>query len=266
MAVLQMDSQDVLHLVFVEALDTGGVADFLSGGHLYYTRSLDDGANWSPPLEIGVPANLKTYPNLAISEDGQTLHVCWSDDNGSGGVTRDIKVATSTNGGATFGVPANVGATGTEFYCRVARGLNGEVYVASASYFGIIPPPVGSDIHFSKSIDGGMSFSAPVTVNSDTNFDQLFPFMSVDSLGRIDIVWSSNTDGAGGPADTLYHSRSLDNGGSFSPNTPIAGSVAQSLIMGLGLVQDPSGRLHLLYLSDVNNPGVSYDIFYRRAE
>jgi hypothetical protein len=73
---------------------------------------------------------------------------------------------------------------------------------------------------FSRSTDGGTTWSQPVRVNddSDTTAWQWFGTMSVAPNGRIDVVWLDTRDYPGTYLSSLYYSYSLDGGISWSLN------------------------------------------------
>jgi hypothetical protein len=110
-----------------------------------------------------------------------------------------------------------------------------------------------------------MSFSQPKIVNSDPAGDLQFSYLSVDFLGRIDVVWSEDTNGDQS-LDTLFHSRSIDGGVTFSPNQKIVGGAPAQGSLGMGLRHDSAGRLHLQFASDILDPGTAIDVFYLEAE
>jgi len=84
-----------------------------------------------------------------------------------------------------------------------------------------------ADVMFSKSIDGGQTFSVGQRINTDPGelAYQWFGTLSVAPNGRIDVVWLDTRDATPGTFDSvLYYSFSEDEGESWSPNTPISES------------------------------------------
>jgi hypothetical protein len=145
----------------------------------------------------------------------------------------------------------------------VARGPAGELYV---SY------KLNEDVFLAKSIDGGNTFSAAKTVNANPTHEPevILPYMGVDSLGRIDMVWRSDPDNDGDD-NSLRYARSTNGGTSFSSDIEIANSGMAGFVRPMGLVHDESGRVHVQYQtdrndSDPNNPLQEIDVYYLRAE
>jgi hypothetical protein len=260
------DDKGNLHAIFTEGDGTpvGGV----KGGTVFYSQSTDNGDHWSTPVPVATPAmsHVQILPYLSVNPGGDTVYVCWSEiPDSSNPSTADVFVAKSANGGANFSLPVNASNSPTtaSLLCRTALGPNGEIFMAYT-----LQDISNSDtnILFVASTDGGATFTnPPKTVNSDTANTQAFSFLSVDSLGRIDVVWSSDTN-ADDNADSLMYSRSTDGGQNFSPNVAIADGGATTFILGCGLRHDDSGRLHIFYATDVNDPGNNIDLFYLTGE
>ena len=265
-AALKTDPQGLLHVIFTEGPNSG-VGFFPINGSLFYTQSADGGATWSShPTMIastGTSAVLAD-PDLALDSKGN-IYACYSvDSDGFGGPDKfELFLAKSTDGGATF---SNVNLTNTpgsdELFCRIGFSPSGSVYL---SYAGGDLGALVSNIFFIQSADGGMTFSTPKIVNSDPAGDLQFSFLSIDPLGRIDVVWSQDTNGDQG-LDSLFYSRSLDGGTAFSPNQKIAGGPPALGALGMGLRHDSAGRLHLQFASDILDPGIGIDVFYFEAE
>src|SRR5262249_35620880 len=98
-------------------------------------------------------------------------------------------------GAGLFGSPATLtgGPAGgrTNFFPSVAIDAQGSIYVAfAARAFGPTTVPDRSNIFFTKSNDGGNTFSAPVQLNDDgTTTTQCFPSVAVTADGAIGVKW-----------------------------------------------------------------------------
>ncbi|QIE58433.1 T9SS type A sorting domain-containing protein [Rasiella rasia] len=81
-----------------------------------------------------------------------------------------------------------------------------------------------ADVMFTKSTDGGATFSPPIRINTDPGDEayQWFGTMAVAPNGRIDAVWLDTRDADGGFDSVLYYSFSEDQGDTWSENTPIS--------------------------------------------
>jgi len=79
------------------------------------------------------------------------------------------------------------------------------------------------DVMFSRSTDGGVTWSSPVRVNDDTTTGawQWFGTMAVAPGGRIDAVWLDTRDDPGGVNSSLYYSFFTDAGVTWFKRTVI---------------------------------------------
>ncbi len=80
------------------------------------------------------------------------------------------------------------------------------------------------DVAFSRSVDGGRTWSLPVRVNDDVSTQnwQWFGTMSVAPSGRIDVIWNDTRNGPNFRISQLFYSFSIDGGESFSPNVAVS--------------------------------------------
>ncbi len=128
------------------------------------------------------------------------------------------------------------------------------------------------DVMFSKSQDGGLTFSSPLRINDDlsSNNTQWFGTMSVAPNGRIDVVWLDTRDA---PASTplwsaLYYSYSLDQGETWSDNELLSESFDPHVgwpnqeKMGdyFDMISD-DGNAHLAWSNTLNG---EQDVYYGR--
>jgi len=121
-----------------------------SAGSVLFRKSSDSGLTFGKPILI---AASESDPLVAVS--GSSVYVAF----GSG---VNVYVASSTDGGQTFGDPVNVSKTGGSFdlyltdFDTVASGDN--VYVIWQMW---------GAVTFAKSTDGGRTFASPIKVSGD---------------------------------------------------------------------------------------------------
>ncbi len=83
------------------------------------------------------------------------------------------------------------------------------------------------DVMFSRSTNGGLTWSAPLRINDDESAKntQWFGTMSVAPTGRIDVIWLDTRDApAGTDSSALYYSFSTDQGVTWSANEKLSTS------------------------------------------
>ncbi len=80
------------------------------------------------------------------------------------------------------------------------------------------------DVMFARSTDRGVTWSGPVRVNDDAEFNgayQWFGTMGVAPNGRIDAVWNDTRNHPGSVVSELYYAYSLDAGQTWSENVAV---------------------------------------------
>ncbi len=137
-----------------------------------------------------------------------------------------VRVRTSTDDGATLGPPVIINPTPERIYDegenrpKIAFGPHDEIYVSWSQpraklYTGFV--------RFSRSLDHGTHFSAPLTVQHDTaEITHRFDALAVDGQGRIVIAWIDKRDQEAAKAQgkpylgaAIYYNWSTDGGASF---------------------------------------------------
>jgi hypothetical protein len=176
-------------------------------------RSKDGGRSWpgtpkpiSPPeqrLVIGADV-------VADTHDPKTFYVAWTEYFSgllSGTGTNTIQVTKSTNGGKTWSAPVTAStflplpnvfphqAFRNLTLPIMAVGPTGEVYVTYSDYNPLrasTPDEDGmqADVKLVKSLDGGVTWTAPVRVNQDaTNADQFQQYLRVTPRGQLNVSY-----------------------------------------------------------------------------
>ena len=110
---------------------------------------------------------------------------------------------------------------------KIVLAKNGNIYI---SYTQSLDTPYAGNIRFSRSLDGGKSFSAPITVND--NIDPIthrFEAMGINKRGQIYLAWLDKRDavvaknkGEKYTGIAVYYAMSDDEGKSFHSNTKVA--------------------------------------------
>jgi hypothetical protein len=154
--------------------------DFDSDG-IGFNKSLDGGANWS---------NASRIFNIQGSRDW------WCDKNPQGYIYRirmnDFPVIAVDRSGGRW--------NGTIYLVWGAKGSGGD----------------RTDIHFSKSTNGGSNWSTPIKINNDaTTNDQWFPWISVDPYGLITIIFYDSRNDPNNQLTEVWVAQSSDGGESF---------------------------------------------------
>jgi hypothetical protein len=94
--------------------------------------------------------------------------------------------------------------------------VNGHVYIVFASNPG---NGDSSDVFFTRSTDGGATWSTPGRVNDDaTPNDQFFPAIAVNAAGTIEAIWYDRRLDPDNFHIDVFRARSTDDGATFEAN------------------------------------------------
>jgi hypothetical protein len=145
-----------------------------------------------------------------------------------------IAVSRSEDAGRSWSKPRRVNSVveptdpGADARPKIAIGLRNELYVSWTRPLG---KPFTGEIRFARSLDGGHSFSSPVTVHADRQeITHRFDALAVNSLGQLFVAWIDKRDGvaaarARAPAyrgAAVYYAVSDDQGASFRGDFKLA--------------------------------------------
>jgi hypothetical protein len=173
-------------------------------GALWFRRSTDGGKSFAERLKIheATPAR---GPALAVA--GDTVHLAWTDG--------DIHVATSTNGGRSFGAPTTV--TRSEGYTdapKLALGVGGTLHLVYAE---------DSRVMYTSSQDGARTFEPARPISRP---GAGFPALGVDGVNGVYVTYELFPNGTRQRPRGLAITVSRDGGRIFSSPETIPGSAA----------------------------------------
>jgi hypothetical protein len=207
---------------------------------IVFSRSTDGGATFSVPIKIS-PFAYSNQGSEPVVAPGGDVYVAWFRISGPAPAPGEpalppaIMLAKSTNCGVSFGPAVEVtqltpiGFGGAPVNARMRANFrtnsypridvnprNGEVYIV---YNANPDGPDGADIFFTRSTDGGTTWSVPTRVNRDSgDNDQLFPDIAVNVNGALEVAWYDQRLDPENFRMDIYHARSTDGGRSFGPN------------------------------------------------
>src|SRR3990167_101651 len=199
------------------------------------TAPVDRDKRWQESLakpSLTVTANLDEKGRLWLAAiRGQHVYVSYSDDQG---ITRSVPVKLNAE-------PENILGDGENRPKIIVR--KGVVYV---SYTQGLAKPMTGHIRFSRSLDGGKTFSQPVTVNDNLEtISHRFDAMGVNSRGQIFIAWLDRKDlsaaakkGEKYAGLGLYYAVSDDEGKSFRPNIKAADHACECCRVAMAMDTD----------------------------
>ncbi len=128
-------------------------------------------------------------------------------------------------------IPENIAAKG-ENRPKIAVSNKGIIYI---SYTKKSTAPFTGHVRFSRSTNGGKSFSNPVTINNDRQMiSHRFDALGVNKKGHVYISWLDKRDRAAArqrsmkyPGAAIYYTVSTDEGRTFQPDKKIIDNSCQ---------------------------------------
>jgi hypothetical protein len=228
--------------------------DFATGGNLKVRYSTDNGATWTNERQLAPASPFIRDVQITGDTDG-TVYVAGMNEMGGGLSNRANKIYKSTDGGntwtntytgPTFPGPGSTTCASNSYFACMFSGpsfwrhmgwgqpgaLNGVVhYVYDSRNTG---NGDAGNVFYIRSTDGGVTFSAPLQLNTDTTTrPQWQPNLSVGADGSVLAVWYDGREAAnctkGNPAVPCYRMwarKSTDNGATWGPDGPFSDVVS----------------------------------------
>ncbi|MBI2425200.1 MAG: exo-alpha-sialidase [Candidatus Hydrogenedentes bacterium] len=199
-----------------------------SDSDLLFSRSLDDGHTWSAPspLNGNFGSDIEEdYPTSLSTDNAGLWIILWTQEYSP---DSHVMYSRSPDGGQTWSAPARLDVDYEDYYVDFMDNRRGVLstdgnglWLAAWSRF--LPNPYGSrypalqDVLFSRSSDGGVTWSTPAILRSGPEMEawsDSCPSLTNDGRGSWMAVWQT----AGGPENVLgtdpeiVYARSVDGG------------------------------------------------------
>ncbi len=176
---MALDSADNIHIVY----------NTLPFGEVWLLRSTDGGGTFSGIDVSHDQMNLPPRPSPCCAQiatdSAGNINIVWEDDGSTRGFT--ITFARSSDGGNSFS-RTDVSHTGVS--PKIAVDSSGDIHLVWTG------PQPNSDIFYSQSSDGGVTFSAPRNLSNNSRRPGsvgLEPLIALDSCGNVNIAWANFT-------------------------------------------------------------------------
>jgi hypothetical protein len=200
------------------------------------------------PVTAITPINLSTessggqHPVMKLDAIGN-VDVAWVMDG--------VFFRRSTDGGATFSATTDV---------QLNTDVIGLMMAVDASGINLLwytSPDINTDrvsVFFSRSTNGGESFSAPKNLSTLLGIQSELLQLLLDSQGNIAVVWSDTMNPG------LFFTRSVDAGATFSAAIKIFAVTGD--VIGLDAVAGTQGQLYVFWSNEI---GADCSILFSRA-
>jgi len=198
--------------------------------HILLSRSTDGGNSFEPPIRVS-DNNGVQWPVPCIGPNSE-VYVAWINFT-PGAIRFDL----SSDGGQTFGTDNTI-----QDVSLVSEFINGNIQVYSfpaldaditggpyhgtiyVAYIDYAPGFTDTDIYFTRSQDGGMTWSQRIRINDDSlnnGCDQFHPWLTVAPDGNIIVVFLDRRLDSENLLMDLYMTTSTDGGEIWSQNERI---------------------------------------------
>jgi hypothetical protein len=249
--VLAIDQAGYYHVVYHD-MDTWNV---------FYTRSMNAGSTWIPPVQLSTGTFAASGPVIALGQSG-TLHVCWR-ERVSG---TDVRIYyTRFIPGTGWETPRDIsGALALE--CASAT-LVVDTYdrvhlawhIGDASLSWPYDPSLAARVYYTRSTDGGGTFETPQQISGSTGYHAAWPRLSLTGTDGdlLAFAWRYNSNDSDWD---IYAGVSTDGGASFEEC--LVSAETSNREWDPEAAVDPYGIIHVTYF---NNPGLTASVHYRRS-
>jgi hypothetical protein len=209
--------------------------------------------------------NISSAGQHGIACQGDTLYVVWYDwRNGYGAVY----FSKSTDAGQTWSLDLRFAGGSSDFEAyapSIALNAGGDIYVAWSSWEP--GPEPDRNIYFSKSTDGGLTFSDSVLVNDTTRASQNVPSIAVDSSGqKVFIAWEDKRNPPPDNSD-IYCARSTDGGATFLTEVRVDDTGSDSSwqqMPSIGCTRS-GDTVYVAWYDGRHGNTTQYDIYFSRS-
>ncbi|HXG94426.1 MAG TPA: sialidase family protein [Blastocatellia bacterium] len=247
-----LDSAETVHVVW---------GDTKNGSRIAFVRSTDLGETFSEPLFISGSSTAAFDPEIAV-DSTDTINVVWQD--GAVGANGSIMFSRSTDGGQTFSAPLRVSTDD-------GRATEAHIAADSANHLHVVwVQETGTTTQgfYSRSTDGGQTFSEPVNVSNFPGGD-IHKIVITTFEDKTIYIAFQNGDLFGensGPNRQVFLVKSDDAGLTFFDPVQVSNADNnKGRAHSPAIVVDSRGVLHIVWIDASLLPGDEGLLFYSNS-
>jgi hypothetical protein len=155
-------------------------------GEIYFSLSANHGALWTTPVNISKTSTESVLPDITFDYAGN-IYIVWKDQIAQ---NAEILAVKSQDNGTTWTTALNI--SNTAGYSR-SPSIQADL-IGNIDAVWMDQTPGNYEVYFSRSTDGGTTWSQAVNV-SNTTGDSQNPKLGLNSMGYLFIAWIDKTPG-----------------------------------------------------------------------
>src|SRR2546427_3677675 len=227
-----------VYLLWTETNTTSG------NSKIQFTKSINNGTNFSVPIIISSNSGLSTVPQVATYINH--VYVAWETDVGLNG---DIFFTNSTNFGTSFSSPSNLSK-------NVALSTNPQIASSKNNLYVVWKDftPGTNQIFLQASNNNGTTFGSTINLSGTTGTSDT-PQIATSGKSNSYVIWTSDTPGT----NQIFFSKSIDNGTSFSSALNLSNDSGSAITPQIALSNN-----NVFAIWADNTPG-NDDIFFKAS-
>ena len=215
---------------------------------IYYKKSTDGGATWSPSRRLTWTSGASYEPDIAVDSSGR-VHVVWYDDTPG---HFEIYYRGSTDGGTSWlpSLRLTWTSVAAELPVIAVDGVE-RIHVVWHDY-----TPGNPDIYYRRSLTGGVSWTATQRLTWSSG-NSMNPAIACSPAGHLHVVWSDETPGN----YEIYYVAGSNGGTTWSSPRRLTWNSGTS--SSPDIAAHASGLIHVVWFDF--SPWVLSEIYYKNS-
>jgi len=235
---------------------------------IFISASTDGGLSFLSEVRVDDDTGKadQNHPSIGVDAAG-TVAVAWTDQrnlavNGTNG---DIYFATGSLSGSTLVFSPNIMINDDTVFANqhdpsLRIGPAGEILIVWADHRN----GGNSNIYFSKSVDGGVTFSPNLAVSPVFVGGQDVPSLAVNASGKIVVTWQDSQLTVTGTNLEILAATSTNDGDSFHTPVLVNDDTNSAAQRQSNVAMDDNGRVYVLWSDNRGGAGsnINFDIYF----